>query len=221
MLEATPPAPDPEAPDPLSPAWNDRPRPALWTTDRSSYRVGATLGWGGAVVSAAVLGLEHDVALPLGLEPDLGSDPVAGARRRGWEAHGRIPLPVEGLALVGSYQAWDVPGPYLPARIYRGAFEFHRAFMESENFELRASLGVRGHDPMLVFVPPEDASEATELVEVPFFQSWDGGFQMRIVTVRIFVAWENLTVRRNLQLFPGRVLTALRTSYGIRWTMRN
>ena len=221
VLDATPPPPDPTAPDPLSPAWDDRPAPVLWTTERTSYRAGATLGWGGAVVSGAILGLEEDLSLPLGLEPDLGSGPVAGATRRGWEAYGRIPMPMEGLALVGSYQEWDVPGPYLPARIYRGAFDFHRTFMASENFELRATLGVRGHDPMLVFVPPQDASGETELVEVPFYQSWDGGFQMRIVTVRIFVAWENLGTRRNLQTFPGRILPALRTSYGIRWTMRN
>ncbi len=221
VLDATPPPPDPEAPDPFSPAWDDRPAPVLWTTERTSYRAGATLEWAGAVVSAAVLGLEQDLALPLGLEPDLGSDPVAGATRRGWEAHGRIPLPLEGFTLTGAYQEWDTPGPYLPARIYRGALDYRRAFMASENFELRATLGVRGHDPMLVFSPPGDASGETELVEVPFYQSWDGGFQMRIVTVRIFVAWENLTTRRNLQAFPGRVLPALRTSYGIRWTMRN
>jgi hypothetical protein len=221
VLDATPPSPDPGAPDPSIPAWADRPAPTLWTTDRTSYRAGATLGWRGAVVSAAVLGLEQDRTLPLGLEPDLGSDPGPGATRRGWEAYGRVPLPVEGFGLVGSYQAWDVGGPYLPARIYRGSLDFHRAFMESENFEIRASLGVRGHDPMLVFVPSEDPDGATELAEVPFFQSWDATFQMRIVTVRIFLSWENLTTRRNLQAFPGRVLPALRTSYGIRWTMRN
>ncbi len=229
VLDRTPPPvaepdpDDPEAPvDPAQPAWESRRPATLWLTDRTTYRAGAMLSWRGATVSAAALGLEHDVSLPLGLAPDLGADPVPGVTRRGWEAHGRVPTPLEGLDLVGSYQEWDRPGPYLPARIYRGAFDFHRVYMDSENLELRASVGVRGHDPMQVFAPPpDDDPDGTQLVTVPFYQSWDARIQVRIVTVRIFVSWENVTVRRNLQAFPGRVLPALRTSYGLRWTMRN
>lgn len=202
------------------PAWEGRPPATLLVAERTSYRVGASFSWRGATVSAAALGLDQDQSLPLGIAPDFGASPVPGETRRGWEAHAVLPTPLEGLRFVGAYQEWNRPGPYLPARIYRGRFEFHRRFLESGNFELRASLGVRGHDPMEVFTPPSDDG-AGGLERVPFFQSWDGRIQARIVTVRVFVAWENVTVRRNLQAFPGRVLPALRTSYGIRWTMWN
>jgi hypothetical protein len=42
-----------------------------------------------------------------------------------------------------------------------------------------------------------------------------------VVTVRVFVAWENFTIRRNLQDFPDRVLPITRASYGIRWDLWN
>ena len=177
--------------------------------------------WRDATLSGAILGVEQDLSLPLGLAPDFGASPVAGETRRGWEVYGRVPGPLEGLSLVGSYQTWDLPGPYLPERIYRGALDFHRSFMPSGNLELWASLGVRGHDAMEVFVPPEADGDGSGTATVPFFQSWDARIQVRIVTVRIFLSWENATVRRNLQSFPGRVLPPLRTSYGIRWTMWN
>ncbi|MEX2467476.1 MAG: Plug domain-containing protein [Gemmatimonadota bacterium] len=223
VLDVAPPEPvEPTDPtDPTVPTWSDRSDPVLYVTDRTTYRAGASFSWRGAMASAAALGVEQDPALPLGLAPDLGTAPVPGGTRRGWEAHGSIPGPLDGLRIVGSYQEWDVPAPYLPRRIYRGALDYHQTFMETGTLELRAYLGVRGHDPMQVFATPDADGAGTDLTTVPFFQSWDGRIQIRIVTVRIFVSWENAFVRRNLQAFPGRILPPLRTSYGIRWTMWN
>ncbi|MDZ7780057.1 MAG: TonB-dependent receptor plug domain-containing protein [Gemmatimonadota bacterium] len=212
--------PQPDTGEVTDPAWEERPPARLLVAERTSYRVGASFSWKGTTASVAALGLDQDRSLPLGIAPDFGASPVPGEARRGWEAHAVLPMPLEGLRFVGAYQEWDRPGPYLPARIYRGRFDFQRAFLESGNFELRASVGVRGHDPMEVFTPGSNEG-SSGLERVPFFQSWDGRIQARIVTVRVFVSWENLTVRRNLQAFPGRVLPALRTSYGIRWTMWN
>ena len=225
VLDVAP--PEPEAPDPTEPtepgipAWSVRTDPVLQVADRTTYRAGAALSVRGFELSGAVLGVEQDASLPLGLAPDLGAMPASGATRRGWETRGALPGPIEGLRIVGAYQEWDEPGPYLPRRIYRAALDFHRTYMETGNFELRAYLGVRGHDPMQVFVPGGADPDAPSLATVPFFQSWDGRIQVRIVTVRIFVSWENAFVRRNLQAFPGRPLPALRTSYGLRWTMWN
>jgi len=60
-----------------------------------------------------------------------------------------------------------------------------------------------------------------ELASVPFYQNWYARIQARIVTVRIFIGWENFAIRRDLQSFPGRLLPATRATYGLRWTMWN
>lgn len=196
------------------------PGPVLGVTKRTAIRGGGAISLFGATASAALLRVESDVHLPLGIEPDRGAPLVAGAVRNGWEVWGSVPMPMNGLRLEGSLQHWDLPGPYLPKRVYRGAFRFRRTFMESGNFELWFSLGVRGHDPMIVSVPvPEGQDPATSLQTVPFFQHWYGRIQIRIVSARLFINWENMMVRDNLQNFPGRLLFATRTSYGIRWTM--
>ena len=70
-------------------------------------------------------------------------------------------------------------------------------------------------------VDEETEEERLVLPSVPFYQSWYARLQVRVVTVRVFIGWENLAVRRNLQDFPERVLPATRAFYGIRWTLWN
>jgi hypothetical protein len=92
-------------------------------------------------------------------------------------------------------------------------------FLESRNLEVWADVGVKGRDPMRV--PQVDPDGEPVMAEVPSFQSWYGRLQIRIVTVRIFVLWENFTIRDENQDFPGRVLPPTRALYGVRWTMWN
>jgi hypothetical protein len=197
------------------------PGPTPTITERSLLRVGAAASLFGVTVAGAGLRADTDVHLPLGLELDRGAPTVPGEQRYGVEGWASLPMPMQGLRLEGSYQQWDVEGPYLPRRIYRGAFVFHRVYLESGNFELWWTLGVRGHDPMPVFVPPDGSGGAGGLQQVPFYQSWYGRIQARILTVRLFFTWENLSVRRNLQNFPGRLLPPTRSFFGLRWDLWN
>ena len=172
------------------------------------------------------LWLEADSLLPVGIEPDRSGPAIAaGSGHLGWEATASLPLPIlRGLHVEGSYQEWARPWSYLPERIYRGAAVFHRSFLESENFEMWLNVGVVGHDPMTtrqLVENPEDPGGAMVYGAVPFYQSWYTRLQLRIVTVRIFVGWDNFTVRRDLQSFQGRLLPITRAFYGIRWTMWN
>ena len=194
--------------------------------DRTATRIGAALTLGGATVSGALLKLEADSLIPLGLEPDRGQSFVGLEERKGWEVWGRLPTGVEGLRLEGSLQQWETAGPYLPERIYTGAFVFHRLYKESGNLEWWWSLGVRGHDAMITPIPGEPDPEVDEegtipLAVTPFYQDWFATMQVRVVTVQIFVKWENFARRPNLQAFPGRVLPITRTTYGLRWTLWN
>ena len=195
--------------------------------DRSATRAGAMWAWRGYAVSGALLDLEADSLLPLGIEPDRGEPALAGGARTGWEVWARVPMPVEGMRFEGFLQQWDEGWSYLPRRTYGGALSFHRTYLASENLEWWWTIGVHGHDPMTVrrVVDPTLDDEGQllgpELASVPSYQNWYLRLQLRIVSFRIFVGWENFTVRRNLQSFPDRLLPITRAVYGIRWTLWN
>ena len=199
----------------------DRPDP-FGITDRTATRFGARFSWRDATISAAKLRVESDSLIPLGIEPDRGSPLLSGAINEGWEVWGSLPAVLAGLRLEGSVQQWQKDAPYLPKRIYKAALVYRRSFLESGNLELWGTLGVRGHGPMTVHVLKRGSeAEDHSLETVPVYENWYGRIQVRVVTVRIFVAWENITINRNLQMFPGRVLPALRSVYGIRWSLWN
>jgi hypothetical protein len=194
------------------------PGPLFHVTNRTATRVGAELSWRGVRLSAAYLSLKADSLLPLGLAMDRGTAPLPGGRRTGWEAVATLPVPVlGGLGIQGSYQEWDAAWSYMPKRIYDGAVVYHNTFLPTGDLELWTTVGVRGHDPMYVRVQTGPAT----LAAVPFYQSWYFHLQVRVVTVRAFIDWENFSIRRDLQDFPGRVLPMTRATYGIRWNLWN
>ena len=126
----------------------------------------------------------------------------------------------DGFALTGAVTLWDEPARYLPERSYNAAIVFHDVFLPSGNLEVWGSLGVEGRDPMQVPLPdPDQPPESGSVSTVPFYQSWYGFVQVRVLTVRIFVGWDNFTVRRNNQDFPARELPLTRATYGVRWTL--
>jgi hypothetical protein len=215
LLDELPEAEPPPAPPPTPPPT------AFATTERTVIRAGAAATPFGTTIAAAGMLAENDVHLPLATELDRGSPITAGTERYGVEAWGSLPTPWRSLRLEGSYQWWESEGPYLPKQTYQGALVFHRTYLESGNFELWWSVGVRGHDPMLVFVAEDGLGGAAGLQRVPFFQSWYGRITARIVSVRLFFTWDNFTRRENLQDFPGRVLPLTRSFFGLRWDLWN
>jgi hypothetical protein len=168
---------------------------------------------------------------------------MVGGTRKGYEVSGRIPLYPRGMALVGSYQWWDqpedvwtvpddslgtsepladekIPWRYLPRRNYQASLSFHNTFLPTGNLEVWFDLGVQGRDPMVVPFR-EEVDDFVAPITVPFYQSWFVRLQIRVVTVRAFIMWENFTLRQRNQDFPGALLPATRSLYGVRWTMRN
>lgn len=203
------------------------PVPLFRVTDRKATRFGARWSWRGIGLAGARVKVEADSLLPLGSELDRGGPAVAGGTRTGWEASAQLPTFLKGLSVQGSYQTWDDDWPTMPKRSYQGAFVYHRTFLETGNFEWWWTLGVRGHDPMTVRIlaegsaQPGDPDEDITLASVPFYQNWYVRMEARIVTVRIFIGWENFAIRRNLQDVPGQLLPQTRAVYGLRWTMWN
>lgn len=127
----------------------------------------------------------------------------------------------------------DAPWRYMPNQSYQAALSFHDTFKPTGNLEVWFDLGARGRDPMaLPFANTDEdvlaslaglEAEETPFVPsvAPFYQSWYVRLQIRIVTVRAFIMWENFTLRQQNQDYLGRVLPASRSLYGVRWTLWN
>lgn len=220
--------------------------PASRFTERSGTRLGVRAAWRDIELSGARVAAEADSVWPTQLLFDRDGLVVAQPRRQGWELAGRVPLRPRGLYAVGEVQLWEAADSsealYFPDHVYRGSLSFHRVFRETGNFELWVDLGAQGRSPMNVplGVPPEteepdpgsrsDApagygrdDDGPLLVPdvVPFYQNWYFRLQMRFLTLNIFATVENITLRRNNQDVPGRLLPGTRSFYGIRWTFRN
>jgi hypothetical protein len=124
----------------------------------------------------------------------------------------------------------EMPWRYLPRQSYQASLSFHDTFYPTGNLEVWFDLGVRGRDPMALPFQDDDVwaeygtgEEDPRFVPqmAPFYQSWFVRLQIRIMTVRIFFMWDNFSVRQANQDFPGRILPATRSLYGVRWTLWN
>lgn len=218
--------------------------PSLRIQDPTATRFGLGGRFKRAEVEAARLSVEADSVQPLGLPTDRGPYAAPGGKRSGVELRARIPLLLlDGLDFLGSAVRWDAPEdggvdpwPYLPTFSYDARLHYRNTFLPTENFELLTVLGIRERDPMTVFTaidtlaapvadpdPPVEgeSSLVPSITSVPFFQSWYARLEIRIVSLRVFVEWENLTLRDANQDFVDRVLPRTRAMYGVRWTLRN
>jgi hypothetical protein len=194
---------------------------------RDGLRAGARFQRGGVDLSAAWIRVEADFLPPLGLPFDRGGVTLPGGVRNGFEVEGRLPLSplLSGLALSGTGQFWGAGGEeawrYLPERTWTGQLNwFHEGY--DGNLEVWADVGVRGRDPMAV--PVSDGLGGVDGAlpgEAPFTQSWFARLQFRVVTVRVFIHWENFTFRPDNADLPDRLQPQTRVMYGVRWTMWN
>ncbi|SVB86490.1 uncharacterized protein METZ01_LOCUS239344, partial [marine metagenome] len=119
------------------------------------------------------------------------------------------------------YQAWDEEGIYLPKHSWQGALTYYGLFKESKNLEVWGTVGMTGRDSMLLPILGVDGDPTSELARAPLFEYWFAFVQVRIVTVNVFIRWENLTGKRDNFDFPDRLQPRFRTLYGVRWTMNN
>ncbi len=215
----------PEEPEPEEPL-----EPVVRFTEREATRLGAQFAWRGFHLGGAWLRLEADSLVPFGLPPDADGLVLPGGTAEGLEVTARLPLYPRGLALEGSYVRWETDSPwrYLPEEQWDGRLSFHRAFLQTGNLEVWSDVGVKGREVMAMpFADPDWVPEDPEnpgvpdLQFAPWYQSWYFRLQIRVVTVRLFIVWDNIVLKDDNQDFPGRVLPSTRTLYGVRWTLWN
>ena len=197
-----------------------KPRPRF--TNRTGIRAGGSFAWRGFNLSGAWLSVEADSLRPLGLALDPDGLSLAGGARTGYEATASVPLPVPGFVLEGAFQAWDADLAYLPKRLWDGALTYHGVFKESRNLEVWGSLGVTSRDPMSIgILDPGGDPAVPDLVVVRLSEEWYTHIQVRIVTLNLFIRWENIRGKSDNEDFPDRQQPRFRTLYGIRWVLRN
>jgi hypothetical protein len=205
---------------PLQPAPVPKPRPRF--TNRTGIRAGGKFSWRGFHFSGAWLSMEMDSIRPLGIALDPDGISAPGGDRMGFEATAAVPLPLRGFALEAAVQAWDDDLAYLPRRLWDGALTYHGIFKESQNLELWGGVGVTRRDPMSIGVlAPGGDPTVPDLVVVPFSEEWYTHIQVRIVTLNLFIRWENITGKDDNVDFPNRQQPRFRTMYGVRWVMNN
>jgi hypothetical protein len=132
-----------------------------------------------------------------------------------------IPFPWQGFVFEGAVQAWDEDLPYLPRRLWDGALAYHGIFKESRNLELWGGLGVTSRDLMPIGILEPGGATVPDLIVVPRSEEWYIHVQVRIVTLNLFVRWENVRRKNDNIDFPDRQQVQARTMYGVRWTMTN
>ena len=187
-------------------------------TKRKGSRFGANFSWNGVDVSAASLSFEADSLRPLGLALEQRAVSLEGGVQNGFEVGITLPLPIPGFGVSGSSQIWQEESSYLPKRIWEGALTYHGVFKESENLEIWGKAGMIGRDSMFLRTLELNSNQLTKVASL---ERWFAYMQVRIVTVNIFVRWENMRGKIDNYDFPNRKQPRFRTMYGIRWILKN
>ncbi len=191
----------------------------------TGFRVGAEFQQGDLSLGAAFLGVDPDSLHPTGLPFDRGGPTVAGGMRTGIELSGRVPLTplLDGLTLQGEGQIWEAmpDWSYGPEKSWDVGIRYHNVFFDTRNLEVWTDVGLRGRDRMAVPLADPGDPEAGGLQGVPVNQSYYARVQIRVVSAKIFIQWDNFTFRDDNMDLPDRALPRTRVFYGVRWTLWN
>ncbi|MBI4545004.1 MAG: hypothetical protein HY703_07415 [Gemmatimonadetes bacterium] len=186
-------------------------------TDRSGVRLGAEFERGRLRLGVAALQLEADSVPTFRLAFDRAGRLFPAGDVRGFELHARLPAPWRPLSLEAWYTVWT-EGPlslYMPAEAWRASLVYHDLPLAGGNLEVLARLESRGRGEMRV--PSAGAGRDV----VPDFATLDFYLQIRVLDVRVFLRWDNITSRRDLQDLPGRTFPGQRAFYGVKWEFYN
>jgi hypothetical protein len=197
-------------------------------TNFTGMRAGATVDWRGIGVGAALLKAKSDSSSGYGLPFDRQNRQYFGADATGWELSGRVPLMLfKGLYGTGMITDWRSGNVslYMPTRMYRAGIEVHALPLKSGNLEIlgRVETVYRGAMvvPNLAASDPDgEDGEEEGVVTLPNVQTFDAYLQIRIIDIRAYIRFEDLSGQR-AQDFPERTLNGPRQIYGVKWQFFN
>jgi hypothetical protein len=106
---------------------------------------------------------------------------------------------------------------YVPETVARAEVFWHDIFFEDE-LEVSASFGLNYRDDMLT--APTPSSGGTVPVTVPSYGFIDWNLMIRILGVRVYWRFENLTAEQGQDL-PGLFFPVRRSVFGVKWEFLN
>lgn len=186
---------------------------------RDGERLGLAFDGFGFKLGGAVLRLAADTLHGFGLpfEPRRPRRSVGEAR--GVEAHARIPTGFEPLTLQGWYVGMDAPGwLYLPRHHWRAGLVYHHLPLPSDKLEFFARLEHVFRGAMYV---PAEAGATEPIRRSGAYRATSLELTIRILSVRAFLRWENLTHRLNQTDLPGYRFPGQHILWGVKWTFWN
>lgn len=199
-------------------------RPAS-ISSRYLSRAGIALDWGGLHVEAAGLLLRTDSVFSFGSPYDSVAMGLPGGQTRGFEVSGSLPLFWKSLRVGGSFTRWTNPAlwAYLPRVEGRGGLYLHTIPLKSGNLEITANVEGVYRGAMLVPAATDSTGAATTGGYVVFSPRTvvNAYVQIRVVSVRVFVRYDNITAPLDNLDFPGRELLGQHIVYGVKWDLWN
>lgn len=196
-------------------------------TDRTGWRAGLSVALGSrATGSAAFVHLEQDMARPFGLPFDTAAVAHGTEPARGIEASGRLVVVPGWIAIEGWITDWSrVAGwTYMPARTWRTALELHTLPLPSGNLEILGRMEATQRGATLIHglapINGDPTDEPPSPAAIPGYTRIDGYLQIRVMDVRAFIRWEDLTGQAVMDL-PGRIQRGPRVFYGVKWNLWN
>jgi hypothetical protein len=195
-------------------------------TERDALRAGAEFSWRGANLGAAWNRVEADAVADFGLPFDRTAALYPGGQAEGLEVSGSIPLLWKPLRVEGWYTRWNTSTPwiYLPTQSWRTALAYHDTPLPSGNLEISARLELAHRAGMYIpaLVDPAAGPTAGARMDVvPGLSTLDFYLQIRVLDVRAFIRWNNITHRLEQYDVPGRFFPGQRLYYGIKWEFWN
>ena len=186
---------------------------------RDGERVGLAFEGLGFALGGAAIRVAADTLHGFGLPFEPRSPRRAVREARGVEAHARIPTGLEPLTLQGWYVGMDAPGwLYLPRHHWRAALVYHQLPLPSDKLELFARVEHVFRGAMSV---PAAAGATDPIQRSDAYRATNLELTIRVLTVRAFLRWENLTHRLNQADLPGYEFPGQRILWGVKWIFWN
>ncbi len=197
------------------------PRFSALAGNASGTRVGAEWGLPRGVIGVAGVLLPEGHSAPFGFHRlDRSFEPVTVEEARGVEVYASLPVPFtrDYLRLDGWYSRWEELGgrPYLPEDEGRIALQAHGVFFAGD-LEPTLRVEVLRRGSMLI----PNADPGVPMTATAAYSMANLQLEIRILDVRAFFVFDNVTNIRTATDFPGRFLPGAHFYYGLRWTFRN